>query len=46
MTENETLRANTKHFLRSLYFKMLKEPELLKYSSFLLKQLNERDRYA
>lgn len=39
MTENETLRANTKHFLRSLYFKMLKEPELLKYTSFLLEQL-------
>jgi len=46
MTENETLRANTKHFLRSLYFKMLKEPGLLKFTPFLLEQLNKRDRYG
>ncbi|MDR9856046.1 DUF2785 domain-containing protein [Paenibacillus sp. VCA1] len=45
MTESETLRANTKLFLRSLYFKMLKEQRLLKFVPYLLERLNARNNY-
>lgn len=45
MHENETLRANTKHFLRSLYFEMLKEQDTRKCTPFILEQLNLRNRY-